>query len=257
MKDVKVRIFSGAVCEQLVFSVSEHTTLDRHTEPRPRFKNTAERERYNLEKAKRHFVRLVNANFGPTSYYATLTLDKDHEIHDFPTAKRELDNYIRRLRRKYPNARIVAVMGRGKSTHRIHFHAIIEGVPEDFIREKWDGGEIVRIEHLKEHVKYDGVDHGQDYTSLAVYLFEHWTPDQGKKRWTATQNLLKPEHEKPTPVLRRYNENKPPRPPKGYVFVESRATQYGFLYYKYVREIPKPKRGRPRKGDVEGDESGG
>lgn len=178
-------------------------------------------------------------------------------IHDFPTAKRELDNYIRRLRRKYPNARIVAVMGRGKSTHRIHFHAIIEGVPEDFIREKWDGGEIVRIEHLKEHVKYDGVDHGQDYTSLAVYLFEHWTPDQGKKRWTATQNLLKPEHEKPTPVLRRYNENKPPRPPKGYVFVESRATQYGFLYYKYVREIPKPKRGRPRKGDVEGDESGG
>lgn len=254
MKTVKERIFSGAVCEQLVYCVADRVTLDRRTEPRPRFRNDAEREKYNYEKAKRHFVRVVNANFGPTSLYCTLTLDNEHEIHDFPTAKRELDNYIRRLRRKYPDARIVAVMGRGKSTHRIHFHAIIEGVPAEFIREKWDGGEIARIENLKEHVKYDGVDQGQDYTSLAVYLFEHWTPDQGKKRWTATQNLLKPEHEKPTPVLRHYSDTKPPKAPKGYVFVEGRATQYGFLYYKYVREIPKAPRGRPRKSDASSDE---
>lgn len=254
MKTVKTRIFSGAVCEQLVFSVSERTVLDRSTEPRPRFKNDEEREKYNKEKSMRYFVRLVNTNFSPTSLYCTLTLDPEHEIHDFPTAKRELDNFIRRLRRKYPDARIVAVMGRGKSTHRIHFHMITEGVPKEFIKKKWDGGEISRIDHLREHVKYDGVDHGQDYTGLAVYLFGHWTPEQGKKRWTATQNLLKPEREKPTPVLRHYSEAKPPRAPKGFVFVESKATQYGFLYYKYVREIPKPKRGRPRKGDVTNDE---
>ena len=255
MKTVKARIFSGAVCEQIVFNVSERTVIDRSTKPRPlRFKNDEEREKYNKEKSKRHFIRIVNANFGPTSYYATLTLDNEHEIHDFPTARRELDNYIRRLLRKYPDARIVAVMGRGKSTHRIHFHAIIEGVPKEFIKAKWDGGEIDRIDHLREHVKYDGVDHGQDYTGLATYLFDHWTPEQGAKHWRGTKSLVKPDHEKPTPVLRHYSDTKPPKAPKGYAFVEGRTTQYGFLYYKYVREIPKPARGRPRKSDASSDE---
>lgn len=248
MKDVKVRIFSGTVCEQIVFSMPDDEPVTKDTKPKkPRFNSDEERQKYNTEKSKRHFVRLVNTNFGPTSWYCTLTLDQEHEIHDFPTAKRELNNFIRRLRRKYPDARSVAVMGRGKSTHRIHFHIIVEGVPETFIREKWDGGEIVRIEHLKENVRYNGVDHGQDYTGLAVYLFNHWTEEQGAKHWTATGNLLKPEHEKPTPVRRHYSETKPPRAPKGYVFVEGKATQYGFLYYKYVREVQKPKRGRPRK----------
>lgn len=244
MRTVKLRIFAGAVCEQIVFNTSERGSV-KAAKPWPRFRNEAEREKYNLEKSRRHFVRIVNANFGPSSWYCTLTLDREHEIHDFETAKRELDNYIRRLRRKYPDARIVAVMGRGKRTHRIHFHALIEGVPEDVIRDKWDGGEYTRIEHLREHVKYNGVDHGQDYTGLANYLFDHWTPEQGKKRWTSTKNLVKPEHEAPTPVRRLYTETKPPKPPKGYIFVEGRTTQYGFLYYKYVRELPA--RGRARK----------
>jgi len=110
------------------------------------------------------------------------------------------------------------------------------------------------FDHLREHVKYDGVDHGQDYTGLATYLFDHWTPEQGAKHWRGTKSLVKPDHEKPTPVLRHYSDTKPPKAPKGYVFVEGRTTQYGFLYYKYVREIPKPARGRPHKSDASSDE---
>ena len=74
-------------------------------------------------------------------------------------------------------------MGRGKGTHRIHFHMVSEGIPEEQIRKLWGMGEIVRIEHLREHNYYSGIDHGQDYTGLANYLFGHWTPEQGGHRW--------------------------------------------------------------------------
>ena len=60
---------------------------------------------------------------------------------------------------------------------------------------------------------YNGVDRGRDYTDLANYL------------------------------KRNYTEDKPPRPPKGYVFVEAAAMKYGYLYcYKYVFKPPPRKR---------------
>ena len=53
--------------------------------------------------------------------------------------------------------------------------------------------------------------------------------------------MKKPEREPSVPVKRNYTEDKPPRPPKGYILVESKATQYGYLYFKYVRK-PEPVR---------------
>lgn len=234
MQRVKARIFSGVVCEQLVFNLPDGAKKLKAGAPRFRFETEEEREKYNSEKSRRHFVRLVNTNFSPTSYYSTLTLDKAHEIHDFETAKQELNNYIRRLRRKHPQAKIVAVMGKGKRNHRVHFHMISEGIPEEVLKKKWGMG-TVDSDHLWENVKYDDGDHGQDYTKLANYLFDHWTPEQGTKRWTATKNLDKPLHEAPRPAKREYSETRPPRM-KGYILVESKATKYGLLYFKYVKK---------------------
>ena len=53
------------------------------------------------------------------------------------------------------------------------------------------------------------------------------------------KNLRQPEREKPKEIKRQYSEQKPPRAPKGYVLVESKATRYGYLYFKYVRIPPK------------------
>ncbi len=146
---------------------------------------------------------------------------------------------MRRLKYHFPDARIMIYMGRGKSTSRIHFHMVSDGIPEDMIRQLWGMGEIVRIDPLKEHNYYNGVDHGQDYTGLANYLFDHWTPEQGGHRWKQTTNLLKPDREAAKEIKRNYTESKAPRPPKGYILVESRATKYGYLYYKYVKEPAK------------------
>lgn len=75
---------------------------------------------------------------------------------------------------------------------------ISDGIPEETISGKWNDGSVIHIRHLREHNYYNGVDYGQDYTGLADYLFNHWTPEQGGHRWKATRNLRQPEKEAPT-----------------------------------------------------------
>ena len=240
MQRVKRRIFSGVVCEQEVYTVSDRTNIKK-AEPRQRFKDDEERAQHRIGISKRKHQRLVNENFSPLSLYSTLTFDDDSEVHTFSEARRIRDNYFRRLQRACPDAKIIIYMGRGKSTNRIHFHMISDGIPEETISGKWNDGSVIHIRHLREHNYYNGVDYGQDYTGLADYLFNHWTPEQGGHRWKATRNLRQPEKEAPTLALRTYTEKKAPIAPKGYKLVEAR-----YIYYKYVREPEKPKRRKKR-----------
>lgn len=242
MQRVKRRIFSGAVCEQVVYNVPDRIKNLERTKPRPRFKSEEERAAHRLGISRRKHARIFNNNFGPTSLYSTLTMDDDHEVHTFKEARRLRDNLVRRLKYHAPDARIMIYMGRGKSTNRIHFHMLTEGVPEDLIRKQWIAGTVLRIEHLREHNYYNGVDRGRDYTGLATYLFNHWTPEQGGHRWKGTRNLKEPDYEEPTIAKRNYTESKPPPTPRGYILVEATATKYGYLYYKYVLQPPKVKR---------------
>mgnify|MGYP000236677102 CR=1 FL=1 len=182
MQRVKRRIFSGVVCEQEVYTVSDRTNIKK-AEPRPRFKDDEERAQHRIGISKRKHQRLVNENFSPLSLYSTLTFDDDSEVHTFSEARRIRDNYFRRLQRACPDAKIIIYMGRGKSTNRIHFHMISDGIPEETISGKWNDGSVIHIRHLREHNYYNGVDYGQDYTGLADYLFNHWTPEQGGHRW--------------------------------------------------------------------------
>lgn len=244
---MKRRSFAGAVCEQIVYLVPESVSDKKRYEPRPRFKDEGEKEKFLLGISRRKHISLFNANFSTSSLYSTLTFDDEHEVHSFEDAKRIRNNFVRCLKRAYPDAVIFFYLGRGKSTHRIHCHMVSEGIPKEFIDEKWKYGSIKRISNLRANCKYDGVDHGQDYTGLANYLFDHWTEEIGGHRWFMTKNAKKPEREDPTEVRIRggYSEKRPPRAPKGYVLVETKATRYGFLYFKYVVD---PKRGK-RKQD--------
>lgn len=240
MRRVKTRTFSGVVCEQEVFTISELARNVKKTSYQLRFNSEEEKKAYNLARSKRKHARLVNTNFHAGDLYSTLTMDNEHEVHTFKEAKRLRDNFVRRLCRAYPNAKIIIYLGRGKNTSRIHAHMLSSGIPAEFIEQKWGLGEVVRIEPLKEHNYYDGEDYGQDYTGLANYLFDHWTEEQGGHRWKQTQNLKKPEKEDPKEIKREYSVNKPPKAPKGYILVESKETTYGYLYFKYIK-IPEKK----------------
>lgn len=245
MRRVKRRTFSGVVCEQEVFSVSDRMIDLRRAEPRQRFKTPEEREKHKVNISRRKHARAFNENFSPRSLYSTLTFDDDNECHDYEEAKRLRDLFVRRLKYAFPDAVIFIYVGKGKTTHRIHLHMVSDGIPEEEIVKRWAFGNIRRIDHLREHNYYDGVDHGQDYTGLANYLFDHWTPEQGGHRWKQTRNARKPDREEPTVIKREYTEAKPPRPPKGYILVETKSTKYGYLYFKYVLEPPKRTRRKP------------
>jgi hypothetical protein len=174
-------------------------------------------------------------------------MDNESEVHTFKEARRIRDNFVRCLKYHEPDAKIIIYMGRGKHTHRIHFHMVSEGVSEELIRKKWKFGDVLRIEHLREHNYYNGIDCGQDYTGLANYLFDHWTEEQGGHRWKQTNNLRKPEREPAEVIKREYSEQKPPRAPKGYKLVESKATKWGYLYFRYVLEPPPKEKARKKR----------
>ena len=227
----KRRIFAGSVCEQEVYTLPDRTKDVKKAEPRPRFSSAEEYEDFKQRLARRNHARMFNATFSPASLYTTITLDNEHEVHTFAEADGIINPFWRRLRRLNPN-----------------------GLTEEQIREKWDGGTIIRIEHLREHNYYNGVDHGRDYTGLANYLFDHWTPERGTRHhYKGTRNLCQPEKEAATEAKRKYSESKPPRAPKGYRLVEAKTNRYGYMCFKYVRsedaaEAPPPNnRKRPLK----------
>ena len=127
-------------------------------------------------------------------------------------------------------------MGRGKGTHRIHFHMVSDGIPEETIRKKWKNGDVLRIEHLRESCTYQGKNIGQDYTGLANYLYDHWTEEQGGQRYKySRKTCIQPEEEPATECAREYSPERPPIAPKGYEFVSTEYNKYGYMCFHYVR----------------------
>ena len=251
-RQMKRRIFSGSVCEQLVYNVptgvKNVSTYDPEKPKRQRFKDEAERAKHREEISRRNHTRSFLENFCPGDIYSTLTFDDDWEIHTFQEAKIIRRNFIRTLQRACPEAVIFFYMGRGKGTHRIHFHMVSHGIPRELIDQKWKYGSVKRFSELRPHNYYDGVDYGADFTGLANYLFNHWTEEVGGHRWFQTQNARKPEREEPTEVRLTggYSEKRPPVAPKGYRIVEIKTTKYGYLYCKYILIPPKETKTRPK-----------
>ena len=241
MQRVKKRIFSGSVCEQEIYTVPDRVNV-KTASYKPRFKDASEREQHKLGISRRKHARLVNENFSPSSLYGTFTFDIENEVHTAEECKQIRELFIRRLKRAYPNAVIFAYIGKGKTTHRYHIHTLTEGIPEEVLSAKWTFGDIRRIEPLRAHNFYDGRDHGQDYTGLANYLFEHWLPEFGGHRWRMTKNARQPKADTPTVAARAYSEDKPPKAPKGYILVDFKSTHYGYMIFKYVRLPDEPTR---------------
>lgn len=248
MRLVSRKTYAGTVCYQEVYMVSDRVRDVRSAQPpRQRFADENERAEHRTKMARKHHAQLVNANFTPRSYYSTLTFDDEHEVHTFDEARRIRNAYRRRLRTAYPDAVIFLYMGRGKTTSRIHFHMISDGVPSEEIVRMWEYGSIKDCETLRENCVYDHKDHGTDYTGLANYLFDHWTPEQGGHHYSATRNARQPEQEDAEEVKVLCNEDNPPKPPRGYTLVEAHSTRFAYISYKFVKLPPKRRPGRPRK----------
>ncbi len=244
---MKKRIFAGAVCEQIVYNVSDRAADPKKAPAQPRFKNEEERAEHRRGIARRACARKVNANFTTASMFSTLTCDMVHELVYWEDARRVMSNYVRRLQRVCPDAKIMIFKGRGKNTHRIHFHMISDGIPKKIISRKWTEGEVIRCDNLRSHNYYNGVDQGQDYTALAYYCFDHWTEDQGGHYYFQTRNIREPEAEKATECIWHYSPERPPIAPKGFKFAYCNYNKYGYMCFHYVKEPEKRHRNSKKK----------
>lgn len=251
VKVLKKRYFAGATCEQIVWRVSDRIRDIKTAEPRIRFKNEEERKKHRHEQGMRHHARSFNENFAPGDLYCTPTFSDEYEVHTFEEAKKIRKSFHRCLQRKFPNAVFRIYMGRGKGTSRIHFHMVSKGIPLEFIKKKWIYGEVRCPKTLREHNYYDNIDCGSDYTGLANYLYNHWSEEIGGQHYSRTKNERKPEEEPAVEVHRNYSEKCPPIAPKGYTLVQTKATKYGFFYYKYVKLPPGSEKVREKTTAVE------
>lgn len=235
-RQMKRPVYAGSTLDiEVVTCTDPKSGKIKDAKPKLRFKDEAERAVHRMGMALRRFIRKFNATFRPGDLYATLTFDDAHEVHTFSEARRIRNAFWRKLRRAYPEAVMVIVMGRGKSTSRIHFHLVTQGVPEEAIKKAWAWGMVLEpIRVLRAHNTYDNVDHGADFTGLATYLFNHWTEEQGGHYYKGTRNMKQPDPERPTEVKTKYSNKRPPKEPNGYLYVGCDTTPYGYACYHYV-----------------------
>lgn len=141
----------------------------------------------NRRRAERRLIRLVHANFSEKDLTVHLTYRDEYVPNDDDRAKKDVQNYIARLKRRYKKQGIefkyVCVTEKGKKKHRYHHHLIISGgIDRDIVERIWAYG---RANSRRLQFGDDGV------AGLSVYILKD--AEVWKKRWCASRNLHEPQ----------------------------------------------------------------
>ena len=157
----------------------------------------------NDKNAKRYFTQLINSNFDQDDLHTTVTYTKEYLPGSTEEAEKEVRNYIRRIsnRRKkegLPPLKYILVteynMDEEDKPARIHHHIIMNsGLDRDTVEELWrkpkkkgqkQGDKIGYANTTRLQPNEFGLE------AIARYLTK--AKAKGKKRWTCSQNLVKP-----------------------------------------------------------------
>lgn len=143
-------------------------------------------EKLNQRNAEKRLTRLVHNNFTEEDMALHLTYRSGEEPATAEDAQRDLDNYIRRIKRRYKKLGIemkyIRCTEYGKRGGRVHHHMILTGgLDRDELERLWGKGyaNSKRLQFEK-----DGV------TGLAHYVAKDKT---FFKRWIPSRNLKQPE----------------------------------------------------------------
>lgn len=178
----------------------------------PKTKGRSKREKVSVPKqrnlndknAKRYFTQLLNTNFGEGDLHVTVTYAQVPETVE--EAEREAANYIRRIahRRKQiglPTLKYVMVTeansgkgGSGDKPVRVHHHIVMNGgLERDAVEELWRRPRK-KGQKVGDRIGYANADRlkpdDMGLEALSRYLAKD---PRGKKRWSSSQNLEKPE----------------------------------------------------------------
>lgn len=150
-------------------------------------RSTEAQKNLNDRNSRKHFMRLVYANFTKGDMWITLTWDDKHLPKNIDAAMKYIRNYIARIRyhRKKQNlkeARYIYVIELGEKKERSHVHLIMDGAMSmDKAEELWRGGGRNTLRRI--------VPDDKGLQGLAVYLSKS---PQGTRRWKSSLNLKKP-----------------------------------------------------------------
>ena len=147
-------------------------------------------ERLNLKRAQQHFVQLVDANFTEKDIHLTLTYAGEPPAYE--QAKRDLSNFLRRVkrlreRRGLPELKYCGViegveeMSGGYKKQRIHAHLLMnDGVGREELEAIWAKG-YANADRLKPDER--GLE------AIARYIIKQ---QKHRRKWMASRNLRQP-----------------------------------------------------------------
>ena len=177
---------SGNQFEVEIYPLFSKKDFDKY---RPKKKPTRLAQKYlNDKNARKYFIRLVNANFGPDDWVIHLTYFDSKRPTNIDDANHEVKKYIDRInyhRKKIglKNAKYVYVTEYDPDKKiNVHHHLIIEGgLERRKMKDLWKNGMRTEIDELEPDDAW--------LTGLAMYLSKD---PKGKKRWKQSKNLKKP-----------------------------------------------------------------
>lgn len=183
-------IVSGPIIESEIYPVY---TSKRNVPRRDKEQITSEAQKnLNDKNAKKKITRLINTNFTNKDLAVTLTY-KDNYLPDYEQARKDIQNYIRKLKRYrkkhgLPDLKYIYVIGcvneeeRKKTKKvRVHHHLIINGdMDRDIVEGLWGKGRC-------EAKRLQPDDFGLE--GIARYMASQ---NKGTKRWYASRNLKQP-----------------------------------------------------------------
>lgn len=160
-------------------------------------------QNFNNKQSARYFGLLANGHFGKGDYYSTKTYSDEFLPATPEDAEKIVSNYLKRLRRRYKKANKelkymfvteYQLDEDGKYITRIHHHFLIgAGISRDEIEECWSSGrgkkkkQLGRVTIRKILPGSDGI------KALINYLTKKPRWKKGKKNWSRSRNISKPE----------------------------------------------------------------
>lgn len=241
------RIYSGKYLEIEVYPI----TKEERKKSRCKKKKESRKEQKNLnnKNAKKHLTRLINTNFSEKDIFMTCTYDDINLPSSEEDAKKDINNFIRRIRNYRRKNNIVElkyiavienpVVGKSGKVGRVHHHLVMDGAVErDVVEKLWKKG-TCNTRRLRPSEK--------GFEDLARYISKD---PKGKRRWTQSKNIRQPDIKindykfsriKVYELARNIDDGrKIEQMYPGYIFTESFAQVYdltGTQFYIKMRKL--------------------
>ena len=183
------KIYSGNMLEVEVYPI---TLKERkQTRRKKQRESLPKQKRLNDKNSRKHLIRLINTNFTNKDYSVTLTYDNNNLPSSEDIARRDVYNYLRRIKRylkkcNLPDLKYIAVIEykeqqEKKKSIRIHHHIIMSGdIPRDKVEEIWGKGRANADRLQSDEFGYE---------ALGRYISKD---PKGNKRWCQSMNLKQP-----------------------------------------------------------------